>query len=182
MRRPRRVKAEDGKHRTWLLRRVVREPFRDGACRPSYTCSDGERRPDCAGSRPARRYPCCRGQDAGRGPARDRAAAQGVYARPSLPYRRPRHATGTRIYRDTYKDFTAESIILAGEFGTRELLGLASEPASEPELESTVRAWLERLAASWPTALPKADSQRKSVVEHLVRAVSEGRVMSGSLG
>ncbi len=88
----------------------------------------------------------------------------------------------TRIYRDTYKDFTAQSITMAGEFGTRELLGLATEPLSGPELESAVRAWLERLAASWPTALPEAELERKPVVEHLVPAVSEGRVMSGSLG
>lgn len=91
-------------------------------------------------------------------------------------------AQTTRIYRDTYKDFTADSIVMAGEFSTPELLGLAAEPSNGSELESAVRAWLERLAASWPTALPKAEPVRKPVVEHLVPAVSEGRVMSGSLG
>jgi hypothetical protein len=88
----------------------------------------------------------------------------------------------TRIYRDTLKDFTPESIVSAGEFGTRDLLGLDAEPRSGAELESAVRAWLERLAASWPSALPTSDPARKPVVEHLVAAVSEGRVMSGSLG
>jgi hypothetical protein len=88
----------------------------------------------------------------------------------------------TRIYRDTRKDFTPESIVSAGEFGTRELLGLATEPKSSAELEFAVRTWLERLAASWPSALPTSATERKPVVEHLVPAVSEGRVMSGSLG
>jgi hypothetical protein len=88
----------------------------------------------------------------------------------------------TRIYRDTLKDFTPDSIVSAGEFGTRELLGLATEPKSGEELESAVRAWLERLAASWPSALPTSGPARGPVVEYLVPAVSEGRVMSGSLG
>ncbi|MCL2726366.1 MAG: hypothetical protein FWD69_18245 [Polyangiaceae bacterium] len=87
----------------------------------------------------------------------------------------------TWIYRDTYKDFTADSIVLEGEASTTELLGLSAEPKSGAELESSVRAWLERLAASWPSALPKAGPVRKPVVEHLVPAVSEGRVMSGVL-
>jgi hypothetical protein len=87
-----------------------------------------------------------------------------------------------RIYRDTFKNFTPDSIVLAGEFGTRELLGLAIEPTSGPELESAVRAWLERLAAAWPSAIPASGPARGPVVEYLVPAVSEGRVMSGSVG
>ena len=45
------------------------------------------------------------------------------------------------------------------------------------ELERQLFDWLERLAAYWSAALPAADPARAAVVEHLVPAVVEGRVV-----
>jgi hypothetical protein len=87
----------------------------------------------------------------------------------------------TWIYRDALHDFSEASIREVGEFDTAELLGLESPPTGEVELFHAVREWLERLASAWSSALPTASTPRKPVHEYLVPAVSEGRVLSGSL-
>lgn len=87
----------------------------------------------------------------------------------------------TWIYKDTLHDFTAASIREVGEFDTAEVLSVTKAPTTEPALFQAVRDWLERLASAWSSALPKASGPRKSVVEYLVPAVAEGRILSGSL-
>lgn len=87
-----------------------------------------------------------------------------------------------RIYRDTYADFTEGSVKLVGEFSTAELLDLAQVPSDERGLQEAVRDWLDRMAASWPSALPRTDAARAPVVQYLVPEVADGRVTSGSLG
>jgi hypothetical protein len=88
----------------------------------------------------------------------------------------------TRIYRDTFANFTEASIEMIGEYETTVLLGLSAEPSSDRELETAVRRWLERLAVSWPSVLPSSTAARAPVLAYIIPAVSEGRVMSGSLG
>jgi len=88
----------------------------------------------------------------------------------------------TKIFRDTFADFTPASITLVGEYATSELLDLDDVPDDERALHDAVQSWLDRLASSWPSALPSAAPVRASVIEHLVPGVAEGRVSSGSLG
>jgi hypothetical protein len=88
----------------------------------------------------------------------------------------------TRIYRDTFADFTEGSVQLVGEFSTAELLDLDEAPADERALQEAVREWLDRMAAAWPSALPRTDAARTPVVQYLVPEVADGRVSSGSLG
>jgi hypothetical protein len=88
----------------------------------------------------------------------------------------------TRIYRDTFADFTPASITLVGEYGTTEVLGVDVVPEDERGLHDAVQGWLERLAASWPSALPTSQAARESVIQYVVPGVAEGRVSSGSLG
>jgi hypothetical protein len=88
----------------------------------------------------------------------------------------------TRIYRDTFADFTEGSVQLVGEFSTAELLDMDEAPADEHALQEAVREWLDRMAASWPSALPRTDAARAPVVQYLVPEVADGRVSSGSLG
>jgi hypothetical protein len=87
-----------------------------------------------------------------------------------------------RIYRDTYADFTEGSVKLVGEFSTADLLDLAPVPSDERGLQEAVREWLDRMAASWPSALPRTDAARGPVTQYLVPEVADGRVTSGSLG
>ena len=49
-------------------------------------------------------------------------------------------------------------------------------------LQEAVREWLDRMAASWPSALPRTDAARAPEVQYLVPEVADGRVSSGSLG
>ena len=89
----------------------------------------------------------------------------------------------TRIYRDTFADFTEGSVQLVGEF----LDGRVAKTSKEflltsAPLQEAVREWLDRMAASWPSALPKTDAARAPVVQYLVPEVADGRVSSGSLG
>lgn len=86
----------------------------------------------------------------------------------------------TWIYRDTLQDITEDSIHEVGEFDTAEVLSLQRPTLSEAELFHAVREWLERLASAWPSALPSASGPRKPVMEYLVPAVSEGRILAGS--
>lgn len=88
----------------------------------------------------------------------------------------------TRIYRDTFADFTPASVTLVGEYPTSKLLDLDPVPDDEKGLHDAVQHWLERLAAAWPSALPSSEDVRAPIVEYLVPSVAEGRVSSGSLG
>jgi hypothetical protein len=88
----------------------------------------------------------------------------------------------TRMYRDTFKDYTADSIELVGEYDTADFLGLDSVPDDERALHEAVMSWLERLACAWPTGLPQNDIAKASVVQYLVPEVAQGRIMSGSFG
>ncbi len=86
----------------------------------------------------------------------------------------------TWLYRDTFKDFSEASIEVVGQYPTTEFFNTADVPATEPDLERVVRDWLTQLASNWPAGLPTAETSRIPVVEHLVPAVVEGRVISGS--
>jgi hypothetical protein len=88
----------------------------------------------------------------------------------------------TRIYRDTFADFTEGSVQLVGEFSTAEVLDVDEAPDTEHALQEAVREWLDHLAAAWPSALPKTDAARAPVVQYLVPEVADGRVSSGSMG
>ncbi len=88
----------------------------------------------------------------------------------------------TRIYRDTFADFTEGSVQLVGDFSTAEVLDLDNVPQDEHALQDAVREWLDRMAASWPSALPRTGAARAPVVQYLVPEVADGRVSSGSLG
>ncbi len=88
----------------------------------------------------------------------------------------------TRIYRDTYADYTDETVEFVGEFSTADLLDLERVPMDEHALQDAVREWLDRLTVSWPSALPKSDVVREPVLRYLVPEVTEGRVSAGSLG
>ncbi len=81
----------------------------------------------------------------------------------------------TWIYRDSYRDYSQASVERVAELRTSDLF--ASPAMVGLELERQLFDWLERLAASWPAALPAADPARAVVVEHLVPAVVEGRVV-----
>lgn len=86
----------------------------------------------------------------------------------------------TRMYRDTFKDYSADSIELVGEYSTGDFLGLDSVPDDERALHEAVMTWLERLACSWPSGLPQNDIAKASVVQYLVPEIAQGRIMSGS--
>jgi hypothetical protein len=88
----------------------------------------------------------------------------------------------TRIYRDTYADYTDATVQFVGEFSTADLLDLERVPTDEHALQDAVREWLDRLAISWPSALPKNAAAREPVLRYLVPEVTDGRVSSGSLG
>ncbi len=88
----------------------------------------------------------------------------------------------TRIYSDTYADYTDETVEFVGEFSTADLLDLERVPMDEHALQDAVREWLDRLTVSWPSALPKSDVVREPVLRYLVPEVTEGRVSAGSLG
>jgi hypothetical protein len=88
----------------------------------------------------------------------------------------------TRIYRDTYADYTDATVQLVGEFPTADVLDLQQVPTDESALQDAVREWLDRLAISWPSAVPKNDAARVPVLRYIVPEVTDGRVSSGSLG
>jgi hypothetical protein len=88
----------------------------------------------------------------------------------------------TRIYRDTYADYSDATIQLVGEYATADLLDLEVVPTDERALTEAVREWLSRLAIAWPSALPRSDDARRPVLQYLVPEVADGRVSSGSLG
>lgn len=88
----------------------------------------------------------------------------------------------TRIYRDTYADYTDATVELVGEFSTADLLDLERAPTDESALQDAVRDWLDRLTVSWSSALPKTAAAREPVLRYLVPEVTEGRVSSASFG
>lgn len=88
----------------------------------------------------------------------------------------------TRIYRDTFANFTPESVQLVGDYATTDLLNTDTVPTNERGLRDAVREWLDRLAGAWPSALPRTDAVRAPVLQYLVPEVADGRVSSGSLG
>jgi len=88
----------------------------------------------------------------------------------------------TRMYRDTFANFTPASVTLVGAYPTSKLLDLDPVPEDERGLHDAVQQWLERLASAWPSALPSSDDVRGPIVEYLVPSIAEGRVSSGSLG
>jgi hypothetical protein len=88
----------------------------------------------------------------------------------------------TRIYRDTYADYTDATVQFVGEFSTADLLDLEQVPTDEHALQDAVREWLDRLAISWPSALPKSAAAREPVLQYLVPEITDGRVSSISLG
>ena len=65
------------------------------------------------------------------------------------------------------------------QFDTTSLLNLKVAPSSSRDLERAVFDWLERLSASWASALPGSNKARAAVVEHMVPVVAEGRVVYG---
>lgn len=81
----------------------------------------------------------------------------------------------TWVYRDSYRDYTQGSVELVAETATDNLL--PSPSADGRELERQVFDWLERLAVSWPMALPSDAKAKAIVVEHIVPAVVDGRVV-----
>ena len=81
----------------------------------------------------------------------------------------------TWIYRDSYRGYSEGAIDLVADVPTEELLGAPA--AVGVDLERQVFDWLERLASSWPSALPTNEKARAAVVEHLVPAVVDGRVV-----
>ncbi len=85
----------------------------------------------------------------------------------------------TWMYRDTYADDVDDAIETVGEFNTTSLLDLKVAPSSSRNLERAVFDWLERLSASWASALPNSNKARAAVVEHMVPVVAEGRVVYG---
>lgn len=87
----------------------------------------------------------------------------------------------TWVYKDTFSEFDPRAIVVAAELATGALLGLDNVPEDGVGLEQAVYGWLERLAASWPSALPVAEVARTAVVEHLVPEVAEGRVLLGAV-
>jgi hypothetical protein len=84
----------------------------------------------------------------------------------------------TRVYADSYSDYSPDSIRLVGEFPTSLLMGIASVPTTGTELERAVKDWLDQLSTTWSSALPADEAARRVVVEHLVPAVVEGRVFA----
>jgi hypothetical protein len=89
--------------------------------------------------------------------------------------------TTTFILRD---DFTApgpESIRLTDELPTAKLLSRINRPMGEApsalQLERLAREWLERLAASYETALPDDPEVVRALFPDIVGAVAEGRVV-----
>jgi hypothetical protein len=88
----------------------------------------------------------------------------------------------TRIYRDTFADFTPQSVELVGDYATNDVLNTDAVPTDEHDLQDAVREWLDRLASAWPSALPRTDAVRSPVLQYVVPEVADGRVSSGSLG
>ena len=84
----------------------------------------------------------------------------------------------TRVYVDSYSDYSPDSIRLVGEFPTPLLMGISSVPPTDVELERAVKDWLDQLSTASSSALPVDEAARQVVLEHLVPAVVEGRVFA----
>ena len=86
----------------------------------------------------------------------------------------------TWLMRDTYERTGVDSIALVGEYSTSALLGLDRAPEDERELVDAVVGWLERLTSGSDAIV--ASEARADVARYVLPAVTEGRVVSGSLG
>lgn len=82
----------------------------------------------------------------------------------------------TFVLRDTYVDISAAAVAPVAEIPTTALLGPQAAVGNGEGLERLVFEWLERLAASWATAVPHNVEAAAAVTEYLVPAVAEGRV------
>jgi hypothetical protein len=88
----------------------------------------------------------------------------------------------TYVLRNDFTTPGPDSIRLSAALPTEKLfsrLGVQpSEIASEREFVSVAQNWLERLAASYESALPEDPEATRALFPELVGAVAEGRVMA----
>ncbi len=82
----------------------------------------------------------------------------------------------TWVLRDTFEDYTNQSIQVAGDFSSAAVLGDLRKPIQEDTLALQAQSWLERLSANYPSALPTDPAARKLIQQIVVPAVVEGRV------
>jgi len=89
--------------------------------------------------------------------------------------------TKTYVLRDDFTKSGPESIRVTDMLSTGTLLSRLgrslSGPVSEQQLGSLARAWLEKLAASYETALPDDPDVTRALFPDIVGAVSGGRVV-----
>lgn len=80
----------------------------------------------------------------------------------------------TRIFRDSYESYEADSVLEVGRYPTAKLLGLEKVPMNERALVDAVAFWLEQLSSG------SADSLREEVRDdvslRLLHSVTGGRV------
>ena len=90
--------------------------------------------------------------------------------------------TKTYVLRDDFSSPGPESILVTDILPTTRLLSRlgwpATESVSEQQLELLAREWLERLTASYETALPEDPDVMRAFFPDLVGAVAEGRVVA----
>jgi hypothetical protein len=90
--------------------------------------------------------------------------------------------TDTYVLRDDFTRPGPESIRVADVLPTATLLSRVGrrphEPTSEQQLELLAREWLERLAASYETALPDDPDVVRALFPDIVGAVAGGRVVA----
>jgi hypothetical protein len=89
--------------------------------------------------------------------------------------------TTTFILRDDFTTPGPDSIRVTDELPTAKLLsrinGPMGEAPSAPQLERLAREWLERVAASYESALPDDTEVVRALFPDIVGAVAEGRVV-----
>jgi hypothetical protein len=89
--------------------------------------------------------------------------------------------TTTFILRDDFTTPGPDSIRVTDELPTAKLLsrinGPMGEAPSAPQLERLAREWLERVAASYESALPDDPEVVRALFPDIVGAVAEGRVV-----
>jgi hypothetical protein len=89
-------------------------------------------------------------------------------------------STETWLLRDSYEGSGTDAIREEGPYATAELLGVDAVPEDEQRLELVVERWLEALTSGSADAI--RGDVRHHLSPHLLPAVTEGRVASGSLG
>jgi hypothetical protein len=89
--------------------------------------------------------------------------------------------TTTFILRDDFTTPGPDSIRVTDELPTAKLLsrinGPMGEAPSAPQLERLAREWLERVAASYESALPDDPEVVRALFPDIVGAVADGRVV-----